>query len=74
MCQQLVEQYMTEISSLYSSGKVSLPTNRIPNCDDLYVKKVSMHYIIYLWVTTGKTLCMRREQKINLSVFHCISI
>jgi hypothetical protein len=29
MCQQLVEQYMTEISSLYSFGKVILFTNRI---------------------------------------------
>jgi archaellum biogenesis ATPase FlaH len=28
MCQQLVEQYMTEISSLYSFGKVILLTNR----------------------------------------------
>jgi hypothetical protein len=33
-----------------------------------------MHDIIYLRVTLGKILCMRREQIINLSVFHCISI
>jgi hypothetical protein len=31
-----------------------------------------MHYIIYFRVTSGKTLCMRREQIINLSMFHCI--
>jgi hypothetical protein len=65
---------MTEISSLYLFGKVSLLTNRIPNCDVSYAKKAFMHYIIYLRVTSGKTLCMRREQKINLSVFNCISI
>jgi hypothetical protein len=32
-----------------------------------------MHYIIYLRVTSGKTLCMRREQRINLSMFYIIS-
>jgi hypothetical protein len=29
-----------------------------------------MHYIIYLRVTSSKTLCMRRERRINLSVFY----
>jgi hypothetical protein len=29
-----------------------------------------MHYIEFLQVTSGKTLCMRKEQRINLSVFH----
>jgi hypothetical protein len=52
---------MTEISSIYLSGKVSLPTNRIPTCDVFYDKKDFMHCIIYLQVTSGKTLCMRRE-------------
>ena len=65
---------MTEISGLKLFGKVFLLTNRIPICDVLYAKKAFMHYIIYLRVTSGKTLCMRREQRINLSVFHCISI
>jgi hypothetical protein len=74
MCQQLVEQYMAEIPSLYSFRKISLLTNIIPSCDVFYAKKAFMHYIIYLRVTLGKTLCMRREQRINLSVFHHISI
>jgi hypothetical protein len=65
---------MTEISGLYSFRKVSLLTNRIPSYDVFNSKKAFMHYIIYLRVTSGKTLCMRREQRINLSVFHCISI
>jgi hypothetical protein len=70
MCQQLVEQYMTEISSLYSFGKVILLTNRIPICDVFYAEKAFMHYIIYLRVTSSKTLCIRREKRINLSVFY----
>ena len=65
---------MTEISDLKLFGKVFLLTNIIPICDIFYAKKAFMHYIIYLRVTSGKTLCMRREQKINLSVFHCSSI
>jgi hypothetical protein len=36
--------------------------------------KAFMHYVIYLRVTSGKTLCMRREERINLSMFCCISI
>jgi hypothetical protein len=64
---------MAEISSLYSFGKVILLTNRIPICLRC-LKRAFMHYIIYLRVTSGKTLCMRREQIINLFVFHCISI
>jgi hypothetical protein len=54
---------MTEITGLKLFGKVFLLTNRIPICDVLYAKKASMHYIIYLRVTSGKTLCMRRESK-----------
>jgi hypothetical protein len=65
---------MTEISGLKSFGKVFLLTNIIPIYDVFYAKNTFMHYIIYLWVTSGKTLCMRREQRINLYVFHCISI
>jgi hypothetical protein len=61
---------VSEISSLYSFGKVSLLMNRIPSCDVFYAKKAFKHYIIYLQVTSGKILCMRREQRINLSVFH----
>ena len=74
MCQHLVEQCMIEIYSLKSFGKVLLLTNKIPICDVFYAKRVFMHYIIYLRFTSGKTLCMRREQRINLSVFHCISV
>jgi hypothetical protein len=70
MCQQLIEQYMTEISSLYSFGKVILLSNRIPICDVFYAEKAFMHYIIYLRVILSKTLCMRREQRINLSMFY----
>ena len=42
------KQYMTEISSLYSFGKVILLSNRIPICDVFYAEKAFMHYIIYL--------------------------
>jgi hypothetical protein len=63
---------MTEISDLKSFGKVFLLTNIIPICDIFYAKKASC--IIYLRVTTGKTLCMRREHRVNLSMFCCISI
>jgi hypothetical protein len=49
MCQHLVEQCMTEISSIYLSGKVSLPTNRIPSCDVFYAKNTFMHYIKYIF-------------------------
>jgi hypothetical protein len=65
---------MTEIFDLKSFGKVFLLTNIIPICDIFYAKKAFMHYIIYLRVTSGKTLCMRREERINLSMFYCISI
>jgi hypothetical protein len=41
MCQQLAEQYMTEISSLYSLGKIILLTNIIPICDVLCAKRLS---------------------------------
>jgi hypothetical protein len=61
---------MTEISSHKLFGKFFLLTNRIPICDVFYAKKAFMHYIIYLRVTSGKTLCMRKEERIILSVFH----
>jgi hypothetical protein len=63
MCQHLVQQGMTEISGLKSSGKDFLLSNIIPIYDVFYAKKAFMHYIIYLRVTSGKTLCMRRESK-----------
>jgi hypothetical protein len=53
MCQYLVEQCMTEISSHKLFGKVFFLTNRIPICDVFYAKKAFMHYIIYLRVTSG---------------------
>ena len=65
---------MTEISVLRLFGKVFLLTNIIPIRDIFYAKKAFMHYIIYLRVTSGKTLCMKREERINLSIFCCISI
>jgi hypothetical protein len=61
---------MTEISNLKSFGKVFLLTNIIPIYDIFYAEKAFMHYIIYLPVTSSKTLCMRRERRINLSVFY----
>jgi hypothetical protein len=61
---------MTEISSHKLFGKVFFLTNRIPICDVFYAKKTFMHYIIYLRVTSGKTLCMRKDERIILSVFH----
>jgi hypothetical protein len=61
---------MTEISGHKLFGKVFLLTNRIPICDVFYAKKAFMHYIKYIWVTLGKTLCMRKEERIILSVFH----
>jgi hypothetical protein len=39
-----------------------------------YAKRASMHYIIYLRVTSGKTLCMRREQRIIFLCFIGISL
>jgi hypothetical protein len=36
-------------------------------------KRLSCINIEFLYVTSGKTLCMRREQRINLSVFYIIS-
>jgi hypothetical protein len=61
---------MTEISSHKLFDKVFLLTNRVPICDVFYAKKAFMHYIIYLRVTSGKTLCMRKEERIILSVFY----
>ena len=61
---------MTEISDLKSFGKVFLLTNIIPICDIFYAKKSFMHYIIYLRVTSSKTLCTRKEERIILSVFY----
>jgi hypothetical protein len=55
---------MTGISGLKSSGKDFLLTNIILIYDVFYAKKAFMHYIIYLRVTSGKTLCTRREQRI----------
>jgi hypothetical protein len=43
MYQQLVGQYMTKISSLYSFGKVILLTNKISICDVFCAKKAFMH-------------------------------
>jgi hypothetical protein len=65
---------MTKISDLKLFGMDFLLTNIIPIYDVFYAKKAFMHYIIYLLVTSGKTLCMRREQKVNLFVFNYISI
>jgi hypothetical protein len=61
---------MTEISDLKLFGKVFFLINIIPICDVFYAEKAFMHYIIYLRVTSSKTLCTRIERKINLSVFY----
>jgi hypothetical protein len=47
MCQQLVEQYMAEISSLYSFGKVILLTSRIP-IYDVFCAKKGFHASYYI--------------------------
>jgi hypothetical protein len=65
---------MTEIYGLKSSGKDFLLTNIIPIYDVFYAKKAFMHYIIYLRVTSGKTLCMRIEQRIIYLCFIGISL
>jgi hypothetical protein len=65
---------MTEISSHKLFGKVFLLTNRVPICDVFYAKKAFMHYIIYLRVTPGKTLCMRKERELSYLCFIYISI
>jgi hypothetical protein len=39
-----------------------------------YAKNAFMHYILYLQVTSGKTLCMRREQEIIYLCFIGISL
>jgi hypothetical protein len=59
---------MTEISSHKLFSKVFLLTNRVPICDVFYAKKAFMHYIIYFRVTSGKTLCMRKEERIIVGV------
>jgi hypothetical protein len=41
MCQHLVEQFITEIYSLKTFGKVVLLTNRIPMCDISDAKRLS---------------------------------
>jgi hypothetical protein len=61
---------MTEISSLKSLGKVFFLTNRIPICDVFCAKKAFMRCIVFLLLTVDNTLCMRREQRIILSMFH----
>jgi hypothetical protein len=61
MCQQLIEQYMNEISSLDLFGKVIVLTNRIPICDVFDAKKAFMHYITYLRVTSSKFMHERAD-------------
>jgi hypothetical protein len=74
MCQHLVEQSMTEIYSVYSFGKVFCLLIESQLVMSLMPKRLSCINIDFLQVTSGKTLCMRREQRINLSVFYCISV
>jgi hypothetical protein len=77
LCNCCVRELLILARTWFAFGlpsKTGCDTNRIPICDVFYAKKAFMHYIIYLRVTSGKTLCMRREQRINLSVFHCILI
>jgi hypothetical protein len=60
---------MTETSGHKLFGKVFLLTNRIPICDVFYAKKAFMHYIIYLRVTSGKTLCMKESRELTYLCF-----
>jgi hypothetical protein len=61
---------MTEISSLKSFGKVFWLLIESQFVMSFMSKKAFMHYTIFLQVIPGKTLCMRREHIIILSVFH----
>jgi hypothetical protein len=54
MCQHLVEQCITEISSLYSFGKVSLLTNRESQFVIYSMPKRLSCIILYFWVTSCK--------------------
>jgi hypothetical protein len=53
MCQHLVEQCMTEISSLYSFGKVF--GLLIESQFVIFSMPKRLPYIIYLRITSGKT-------------------
>jgi hypothetical protein len=74
MCQHLVEQCITEIYSLKSFGKAFCLLIESQFVMFLCQKGFNALYYIHLRVTSGKSLCMRWEQIINLSMFHCISI
>jgi hypothetical protein len=65
---------MAKIYSLKSFGKVFCLLIESQFVMFSVPKRLSCINIEFLQVTSGKTLCTRREQRFNLSVFHCISI
>jgi hypothetical protein len=66
---------MTEIYSIYSFGKVFCLLIESQLVMSSMPKRLSCINIDFLQVTSGKTLCMKREreQGINLSLFYIIS-
>jgi hypothetical protein len=74
MCQHLVEQYMTEILAFIHLTRSYCLLIKSQFVMFSVPKRLSCINIEFLQDTSGKTLCTRREQRFNLSVFHCISI
>jgi hypothetical protein len=65
---------MAEIYSLKSFGKAFCLLIESQFVMFSVPKRLSCINIEFLQATSDKTLCTRREQRFNLSVFHCISI
>jgi hypothetical protein len=65
---------MAEIYSLKSFGKAFCLLIESQFVMFSVPKRLSCINIEFLQAISGKTLCTRREQRFNLSVFHCISI
>jgi hypothetical protein len=63
MCQHLVEQCMTETYSIYSFGKVFCLLIESQLVMSSMPKRLSCINIDFLQVTSGKTLCMKRERE-----------
>jgi hypothetical protein len=74
MCQHLVEQCMTEILAFIHLIRSYCLLIKSQFVMFSVLKRLSCINIEFLQVTSGKILCTRREQRFNLSVFHCISI
>jgi hypothetical protein len=65
---------MAEIYSLKSFGKAFCLLIESQFVMFSVPKRLSCINIEFLQATPAKTLCARREQRFNLSVFHCILI